>query len=103
MRPTRGFLLGLCGIILLHLTLVLTSAEEYIPDAGVGTVHPICDSGSEGVICRSEEEELVASLERDEHIAGETYAMHRTLHPAVENLPTTFHVRSVSHRVAWQC
>ncbi|CAM9863780.1 unnamed protein product [Ectocarpus sp. 4 AP-2014] len=65
MRPTRGFLQGLCGI-LLRPTLVRTSAEEYIPDAGVGTVHPICDSGS-GSICHSEEE-LVASLERDEHV-----------------------------------
>ncbi|CAM9859654.1 unnamed protein product, partial [Ectocarpus fasciculatus] len=67
MRPTRGFLQGLCGITLLLRTLVRTSAEEYVPDAGVGKVHPICDSGSGG-ICRSEEE-LVASLERDEHIA----------------------------------
>ncbi|CAM9251578.1 unnamed protein product, partial [Ectocarpus sp. 12 AP-2014] len=65
MRPNRGFLQGLCGV-LLRLTLVRTSAEECI-DAGIGTVHPICDSGSGG-ICLSEEE-LVASLERDEHVA----------------------------------
>ena len=49
-------------------------ANQAIPDAGVGTLRPICDERLEGGCSSSDNqvaEELVLTIESNEHITGE--------------------------------
>ncbi|CAM9373608.1 unnamed protein product [Scytosiphon promiscuus] len=78
MIPLRNFLQGLCFVSLLHLEFALDSGSPElvdVPDAGIATIHPLSCDRSVGGTCRSSEsgdqqveEELVASLETDDHV-----------------------------------
>lgn len=84
MNLLRSFLRGLCLVFLVHLEFALSSESPElvgVPDAGIGALHPIsCDRTTVGGICRSSsdtgdqevEQELVASLETDGHVTGES-------------------------------
>lgn len=84
MKAARGFALGL-QLLLAASAAALTAAQtadDSIPEVGIGAVHPICDPLQEECISSDEQvqDDIIAGLQADDKVTGayvhETCAHH---------------------------
>ncbi|CAN0257537.1 unnamed protein product, partial [Scytosiphon promiscuus] len=78
MKGARGYILGLWVLPLVALLggdTSIASAQDDIPEVGLGAVHPICNttsSASSDCVASDEavQEEIIAELEADDEVVG---------------------------------